>query len=166
MGKVYAKQKRLSKMLFTKSSSNGIQIEDHILLVPQAFHNVGIKANQQRIKKFVEGLGYKVQFLPKDSDFAIVIGKALFAIVIGKALPKKIEVKALALEHAKLVSIAREVMNLALRLPSEEKEAEEELHKITTFEKMCDDFETAVKAVFGETIGVEINLVVCSKEES
>lgn len=144
-------------MLFTKSSSNGIQIEDHILLVPQAFHNVGIKANQQRIKKFVEGLGYKVQFLPKDSDFAIVI---------GKALPKEIEVKALALEHAKLVSIAREVTNLALRLPSEEKEAEEELHKITTFEKMCDDFETAVKAVFGETIGVEINLVVCSKEES
>lgn len=157
MGKVYAKQKRLSKMLFTKSSSNGIQIEDHILLVPQAFHNVEIKANQQRIKKFVEGLGYKVQFLPKDSDFAIVI---------GKALPKEIEVKALTLEHAKLVSIAREVTNLALRLPSEEKEAEEELHKITTFEKMCDDFETAVKAVFGETIGVEINLVVCSKEES
>lgn len=144
-------------MLFTKSSSNGIQIEDHILLVPQAFHNIGIKANQQRIKKFVEGLGYKVQFLPKDSDFAIVI---------GKALPKEIEVKALALEHAKLISIAREVTNLALRLPSEEKEAEEELHKITTFEKMCDDFETAVKAVFGETIGVEINLVVCSKEES
>lgn len=144
-------------MLFTKSSSNGIQIEDHILLVPQAFHNIGIKANQQRIKKFVEGLGYKVQFLSKDSDFAIVI---------GKALPKEIEVKALALEHAKLISIAREVTNLALRLPSEEKEAEEELHKITTFEKMCDDFETAVKAVFGETIGVEINLVVCSKEES
>ena len=157
MGKVYAKQKRLSKMLFTKSSSNGIQIEDHILLVPQAFHNVGIKANQQRIKKFVEGLGYNVQFLPKDSDFAIVI---------GKALPNEIEAKALALEHAKLISIAREVTNLALRLPSEEKEAEEELHKITTFEKMCDDFETAVKAVFGETIGVEINLVVCSKEES
>lgn len=144
-------------MLFTKSSSNGIQIEEHILLVPQAFHNVGIKANQQRIKKLVEGLGYKVQFLPKDSDFAIVI---------SKALPKEIEVKALALEHAKLVSIAREVTNLALRLPSEEKEAEEELHKITTFEKMCDDFETAAKAVFGETVGVEINLVVCSKEES
>lgn len=157
MGKVYAKQNHLSKMLFTKSSSNGIQIEDHILLVPQAFHNVGIKANQQRIKKFVEGLGYKVQFLPKDSDFAIVI---------GKALSKEIEVEALALEHAKLISIAREVTNLALRLPSEEKEAEEELHKITTFEKMCDDFETAVKAVFGETIGMEINLVVCSKEES
>jgi len=157
MGKVYAKQKRLSKMLFTKSSSNGIQIEDHVLLVPQAFHNIGIKANQQRIKKFVEGLGYKVQFLPKDSDFAIVI---------GKALPKEIEAKALALEHAKIISIAREVTNLALRLPSEEKEAEEELHKITTFEKMCDDFETAIKAVFGETIGVEINLVVCSKEES
>lgn len=144
-------------MLFTKSSSNGIQIEDHILLVPQAFHNVGIKANQQRIKKFVEGLGYNVQFLPKDSDFAIVI---------GKSLPNEIEAKALALEHAKLISIAREVTNLALRLPSEEKEAEEELHKITTFEKMCDDFETAVKAVFGETIGVEINLMVCSKEES
>lgn len=157
MGKVYAKQKRLSKMLFTKSSSNGIQIEDHVLLVPQAFHNVGIKANQQRIKKFVEGLGYKIQFLPKDSDFAIVI---------GKALPKEIEAKALALEHAKIISIAREVTNLALRLPSEEKEAEEELHKITTFEKMCDDFETAIKAVFGETIGVEINLVVCNKEES
>lgn len=157
MGKVYAKQKRLSKMLFTKSSSTGIQIENHILLVPQAFHNVGIKANQKRIKKFVEDLGYKVQFLPKDSDFAIVI---------GKALPKEIEAKALALEHAKIISIAREVTNLALRLPSEEKEAEEELHKITTFEKMCDDFETAIKAVFGETIGVEINLVVCNKEES
>lgn len=157
MGKVYAKQKRLSKMLFTKSSSNGIQIEDHILLVPQAFHNVGIKANQQRIKKFVEGLGYNVQFSPKNSDFGIVI---------GKSLPNEIEAKALALEHAKLISIAREVTNLALRLPSEEKEAEEELHKITTFEKMCDDFETAVKAVFGETIGVEINLMVCSKEES
>lgn len=144
-------------MLFTKSSSNGIQIEDHVLLVPQAFHNVGIKANQKRIKKFVEGLGYKVQFLPKDSDFAIVI---------GRALPKEIEAKALALEHAKIISIAREVTNLALRLPSEEKEAEEELHKITKFEKLCDDFEAAVEAIFGETIGVEINLVVCNKEES
>lgn len=144
-------------MLFTKSSSNGIQIEDHILLVPQAFHNVGIKANQKRIKKFVEGLGYKVQFLPKDSDFGIVI---------GKSLPREIEVKALALENAKLVSIAREVTNLALRLPSEEKEAEEQLNKLTTFEKLCDDFDTAVKAVFGEAVGVEVNLIVCNKEES
>ena len=144
-------------MLFTKSSSTGIQIEDHILLVPQAFHNVGIKANQKRIKKFVEGLGYKVQFLPKDSDFAIVI---------GKALPKEIEIEALTLEHAKIVSIAKEVTNLALRLPSEEKEAEEQLKQLTTFEKMCDDFDAAVKAVFGETVGVEINLVVCNKEES
>lgn len=144
-------------MLFTKSSSNGIQIEDHILLVPQAFHNIGIKANQKRIKKFVEGLGYKVQFLPKDSDFGIVI---------GKSLPREIEVKALALENAKLVSIAREVESLALRLPSEDKEAEEQLNKITKFEKLCDDFDAAVKAVFGETIGVEINLVICNKEES
>ena len=144
-------------MLFTKSSSTGIQIEDHILLVPQAFHNIGIKANQKRIKKFVEDLGYKVQFLPKDSDFAIVI---------GKALPKEIEAKELVLEHGKLVTIAREVTNLAFRLPSEEKEAEKQLKQLMEFEKMCNDFDTAVKAVFGETIGVEINLVVCNKEES
>lgn len=144
-------------MLFTKSSSTGIQIENHILLVPQAFHNVGIKANQKRIKKFVEGLGYKIQFLPKNSDFAIVI---------GKALPKEIEAKALALEHAKIISIAREVTNLALQLPSEEKEAEEQLNQLTKFEKLCDDFDAAVKAVFGENVGVEVNLVVCNKEES
>lgn len=138
-------------MLFTKSTENGIQLENALILSPGQYKKAQIPANNKRILEWAKdnhvNLGLGV--LQAQSDFNCVLGIMMDNCVSDSTMSTNKKM----LKH-----LGEDLVKFINDMPDQIEEATKEAETRKKLQKFVEDFEAGVKAICGDDAIVEVKV--------
>lgn len=137
-------------MLFTKSTEDGIQLENAIILTTENLNKALIPANNNRIKSWAKDNHVNVAIgQQSDSDFNLVIGVMLDEQVSDPTMNASKKM----LKHAE-----KELVDFIIGLPSNVDDAADDAIVANELDKLVEEFTKNVQNIAGEDTIVAIRI--------
>ena len=137
-------------MLFTKSTENGIQLENALILSPEQYKKAQISANNKRILEWAKdnhvNLGLNVQ---AQSDFNCVIGIMMDNCVSDSTM---------STNKRMLKHLGEDLIKFINDMPDQVEEAVKEAETRKKLQQFVEDFKAGVKAICGDDAIVEVKV--------
>lgn len=138
-------------MLFTKSTENGIQLENALILSPEQYKKAQIPANNKRLLGWAKdnhvNLGLNVQ--APQSDFNCVLGIMMDNCVSDSTMSTNKKM----LKH-----LGEDLIEFINGMSDQVEEATKEAETRKKLQQFVEDFEAGVKAICGEDAIVEVKI--------
>ena len=119
-------------MLFTKTSENGIKLENALMLPKKQWENAQIPQIKAHIEKLAEKADASVAFIESnESDFNLFI---------GTTVPSGIDEPSQMIKKAELVAIGKEIVNFVEHIPEAKTKAAKYAQSIGIMDNLVAEF--------------------------
>lgn len=142
-------------MLFTQATTEGIQLENALILSPENLTKSQITANNERILNWAKDNHVNVKF---DSN-----PKSDFNCVIGIMMDERVSDSTMSTNKKMLKHLGDELIKFIEDLSDEDNEAAKDAENYQKVEALVKQFEADVKNIYGED--VLVNVGICKKSE-
>lgn len=137
-------------MLFTKSTENGIQLENALILSPEQYKKAQIPANNKRILEWAKDNHVNLSLNAQaQSDFNCVLGIMMDNCVSDSTMSTNKKM----LKH-----LGEDLIEFINGMSDQVEEATKEAETRKKLQKFVEDFKAGVKAICGEDTIVEVKI--------